>query len=150
MRVMKIFGTAAALMLAACSSTGNSSSQEAAVRAAAAKAPAQAICQPGTPDPRACDPSETQKTTICHIPPGNPDNAHTLCVGTPAVDAHLAHGDFLGSCCPADTGSDDGGTTTPPPSDPTTPPPSDPTTPPPSSPPPSDPAPTPSPTPPIS
>jgi hypothetical protein len=139
MHTIKIFGIAGALMLAACSSTGTTTDQ-AAVRAAAAKAPAQqAICQAGTPDPRACDPSETQKTTICHIPPGNPDNAHTLCVGTPAVDAHLAHGDFLGSCCPA--GTDDGGTT--PPDDGGTTPPGNPTSPPPSSPPPSDPAPTP-------
>jgi hypothetical protein len=39
-----------------------------------------------------------EKVTICHIPPGNPDNAHTIVVGAPAVPAHLAHGDFLGSC----------------------------------------------------
>jgi hypothetical protein len=48
---------------------------------------------------RACDPSETHKTTICHIPPGNPANAHTLCIGNPAVPAHLDnHGDHLGAC----------------------------------------------------
>jgi multidrug efflux pump subunit AcrA (membrane-fusion protein) len=38
------------------------------------------------------------KTTICHIPPGNPGKAHTITVGRPAVPAHLAHGDTLGSC----------------------------------------------------
>ena len=38
------------------------------------------------------------KVTICHIPPGNPDNAHTITVGAPAVPAHLAHGDYLGEC----------------------------------------------------
>ncbi|MBC7770900.1 MAG: hypothetical protein H7210_00260 [Pyrinomonadaceae bacterium] len=47
---------------------------------------------------RACEPNSTKKTTICHIPPGNPANAHTLCVGNPAVPAHLAHGDTLGPC----------------------------------------------------
>jgi hypothetical protein len=47
----------------------------------------------------ACDPSETHKTTICHLPPGNPANAHTLCIGNAAVDAHLRnHGDYLGPC----------------------------------------------------
>ena len=46
----------------------------------------------------ACDPGSTHKTTICHIPPGNPGNAHTLCVGNSAVPAHLAHGDCLGEC----------------------------------------------------
>ena len=38
------------------------------------------------------------KATICHIPPGNPTNAHTITVGRPAVAAHLAHGDVEGSC----------------------------------------------------
>ena len=35
---------------------------------------------------------------ICHVPPGNLDNAHTIIVGEPAVKAHLAHGDYLGVC----------------------------------------------------
>ena len=35
---------------------------------------------------------------ICHIPPGNPGNAHTICIGESAVPAHLAHGDTLGPC----------------------------------------------------
>ncbi|MDB5104784.1 MAG: large protein [Fibrobacteres bacterium] len=38
------------------------------------------------------------KTSICHIPPGNPGNMHTITVGNPAVAAHLAHGDKLGRC----------------------------------------------------
>ncbi len=38
------------------------------------------------------------KTTICHIPPGNPGKAHIITVGTPALAAHLAHGDNLDSC----------------------------------------------------
>lgn len=38
------------------------------------------------------------KVTICHLPPGNPNNAHTLQVGPPAVKAHLAHGDWIGDC----------------------------------------------------
>jgi hypothetical protein len=48
---------------------------------------------------RACDPGDHKKTTICHIPPGNPANAHTLCIGNAAVPAHLSnHGDYLGAC----------------------------------------------------
>ena len=39
-----------------------------------------------------------EKVTICHIPPGNPDNAHEITVGAPAVPAHLAHGDNIGFC----------------------------------------------------
>ena len=42
------------------------------------------------------------KETICHIPPGNPANAHTITVGAPAVTAHLAHGDVDESCETAD------------------------------------------------
>lgn len=51
------------------------------------------------------------KVTICHIPPGNPDNAHAITVSINAIPAHLAHGDSLGDCeceeeeCPDD---DDG------------------------------------------
>lgn len=65
------------------------------------------VCVPGQPDPRACDPADTMKTTVCHIPPGNPANEHTICIGNPGVPAHLAHGDFLGSCC--GSGADGGG-----------------------------------------
>jgi len=38
------------------------------------------------------------KIAVCHIPPGNPSKAHTITVGGPAVDRHLAHGDEIGSC----------------------------------------------------
>lgn len=47
----------------------------------------------------ACDPQDVKKTTICHIPPGNPANAHTICVGNPAVSHHIKnHGDYVGAC----------------------------------------------------
>lgn len=42
------------------------------------------------------------KQEVCHIPPGNPDNAHTITVSASAVDAHLAHGDTLAACNPED------------------------------------------------
>jgi hypothetical protein len=67
-------------------------------------------CTVGAPDPRACDPADTKKTTICHIPPGNPANAHTICVGNAAVPAHLAHGDFVGTCACTSGGVDASGT----------------------------------------
>lgn len=40
------------------------------------------------------------KTTICHAPPGNAANAHTISVGGGAVQAHLGNhdGDTLGDC----------------------------------------------------
>ena len=50
----------------------------------------------------------SDKVVVCHIPPGNPANAHTISIGAPAVDAHLAHGDSLGEC---GTPEDDGGST---------------------------------------
>ena len=47
------------------------------------------------------------------IPPGNPDNAHTITVGADALDAHLAHGDSEGECPDGsqegDDDDDDGG-----------------------------------------
>jgi len=48
--------------------------------------------------PTTSDTTNSEKVTICHIPPGNPGNAHTITVGSPAVRAHLAHGDIEGSC----------------------------------------------------
>jgi hypothetical protein len=38
------------------------------------------------------------KVEICHIPPGNPDNYHTITISEKAFAAHLAHGDFAGAC----------------------------------------------------
>jgi len=38
------------------------------------------------------------KVTICHILPGNPDNAHTITMSEKSVPSHLAHGDILGEC----------------------------------------------------
>ena len=35
-----------------------------------------------------------KKVKICHIPPGNPDKKHEICVSEKALDAHLAHGDM--------------------------------------------------------
>jgi hypothetical protein len=66
-------------------------------------------CEANVPDPRACDPADTSKTTVCHIPPGNPANAHTICIGNAAVAKHLEkHGDFLGTCSCTGGGSDGG------------------------------------------
>jgi len=47
-----------------------------------------------------CDDAEACENVVClcHRPPGNPSNEHTICVGAPAVGAHLAHGDSLGPC----------------------------------------------------
>jgi len=46
--------------------------------------------------------NKNNKVLICHIPPGNPSNAHTICVSPNAVPAHLqgnnSHNDFLGDC----------------------------------------------------
>ena len=69
-------------------------------------------------DVHACAPDSVKKTTICHIPPGNPANAHTLCVGTPSVSAHERHGDVVGPCpseppCDGDGENPDGGVDVP-------------------------------------
>jgi len=47
-----------------------------------------------------------EKVIICHIPPGNPDNAHAIEVSINAVDAHLAHGDSIGDCNKDEDGKD--------------------------------------------
>ena len=42
--------------------------------------------------------SGNQKVEMCQIPPGNPANAHTICISPNAVPAHLANGCTLGAC----------------------------------------------------
>jgi len=42
------------------------------------------------------------KIEICHIPKGNPSNAHTITVGAPAYRAHMAHGDLEEPCVDGD------------------------------------------------
>jgi len=41
---------------------------------------------------------EGKKIEVCHMPPGNPDNAHTLHISVNAISAHLAHGDYIDDC----------------------------------------------------
>ncbi|MEM0519442.1 hypothetical protein [Aequorivita flava] len=38
------------------------------------------------------------KEYVCHIPPGNPENMHTIYISKNAVRAHLAHGCYVGFC----------------------------------------------------
>jgi len=42
--------------------------------------------------------NNNDKVVVCHIPPGDPSNAHEICISANAVLAHLAHGDKLGPC----------------------------------------------------
>lgn len=61
--------------------------------------------QVSCPDPK--------KVLICHIPPGNPGNAHDICVGKSAVEPHQQnHDDTIGACVttpPPDGGTGGGG-----------------------------------------
>lgn len=36
--------------------------------------------------------------TLCHVPPGNPGNRHTIDIAQSAVKAHMDHGCYLGRC----------------------------------------------------
>ncbi len=38
------------------------------------------------------------KVQVCHVPPGNPANFHTITISEDALQAHLAHGDLAGAC----------------------------------------------------
>ncbi len=63
--------------------------------------------QSSSPQPAACAAGETQKTTICHVPPGYPERAQTQCVATSAVKSHIANHpeDSVGGC-PCASGGD--------------------------------------------
>ena len=52
------------------------------------------------------DDDEHDKVKVCHIPPGNEGNAHTIEISESALSAHLGHGDTLGAC-PEDNDDDD-------------------------------------------
>lgn len=59
-----------------------------------------------------------KKVLVCHIPPGNPDNAHEICVSTHAVAPHQAqHGDLVGLCDPPPPPPPDDDPPPPPPGD---------------------------------
>jgi hypothetical protein len=47
------------------------------------------------------------KIALCHVPPGNLGNAHTISISPNALGAHLAHGDSIGAC-EGDTAPPDG------------------------------------------
>lgn len=60
--------------------------------------------------------SGNMKVEMCQIPPGNPNNAHTICINESAVPAHLAIGCTLGSCdeqndCDGNSGMSEPGAT---------------------------------------
>lgn len=46
-------------------------------------------------------PAWAAKVEVCHIPSGDPGNLHTITISETALQAHLAHGDFLGDCSAA-------------------------------------------------
>jgi hypothetical protein len=46
----------------------------------------------------AFSPENGDKVTVCHMPPGNPENVQEIEVSENAVDAHLEHGDKVGHC----------------------------------------------------
>jgi hypothetical protein len=52
----------------------------------------------GTTEPPVDDACGENKITICHIPSGNADTSNTICIAQSALDAHIAHGDYLGDC----------------------------------------------------
>lgn len=41
---------------------------------------------------------DTGWVTICHFPPGNLNNPQTITISSNALQAHLAHGDYIGPC----------------------------------------------------
>lgn len=53
-----------------------------------------------TADKFAKDAGGGDKKAVCHRPPGNPGNAHTLFLPASAISAHIGHGDSMGECKP--------------------------------------------------
>ncbi len=58
-------------------------------------------------------PDHPQKVKLCHVPPGNPENAHVIEISEKGLAAHLAHGDCYapedsspGDSCTCETNPD--------------------------------------------
>lgn len=49
-------------------------------------------------EPSPASETESGKAVVCHAPPGNSGNRHTIEVAQSAVSAHMGHGDTLGTC----------------------------------------------------
>jgi hypothetical protein len=46
-----------------------------------------------------CSNGNDKKVLVCHIPPGNPENAHNICISKNALQTHVDHHeDYLGEC----------------------------------------------------
>jgi len=41
---------------------------------------------------------EGKKINVCHVPPENSDNAHTINISVNEWKAHMTHGDYWGEC----------------------------------------------------
>ena len=100
---MRVAAVAAVLFVWACGGgqdQSSSSDAQSSVQRELAKVPAAAAKSP------------EEMVNICHIPPGNPANAHEITVGERAARAHIVnHGDRVGGCCveagqPCTTSSD--------------------------------------------
>jgi hypothetical protein len=42
--------------------------------------------------------NKLDKVQVCQVPPGNPSNAHGICISPNAVASHLDKGSYLGTC----------------------------------------------------
>jgi len=52
---------------------------------------------------------DNKKVLICHVPPGNPQNAHEICISPNALDAHLNnHDDYCGPCLESNKSANQG------------------------------------------
>lgn len=51
-----------------------------------------------TPLPPPFKVQAADKVDICHLPPGNPENAQTISIAASTLATHLAHGDKEGEC----------------------------------------------------
>ncbi len=58
----------------------------------------QNFSSPGAPQTQIGNAANNGWVTICHVPPGNNQNPITITINENALNAHLAHGDNLGSC----------------------------------------------------
>src|SRR4051794_20439444 len=92
MKLIKLAGVGiVTALLCACGSSGSSGESGSAKVAQMRLGPSleKAAQQPQLLNDYPCSTADSRKVMLCHVPPGNPDAKHTICVGRPALNAHL-------------------------------------------------------------
>ena len=94
--VVAVVASLAVVVALAASGGGRPSGLQEETPSATETSPPATVTPTATPD--LTSDGSSASVDVCHIPPDNPDNAHTISISESALEDHLAHGDTEGAC----------------------------------------------------